>query len=68
MIKKLFAFARGECAAESADSPANQELLLGGHLYLAFLKAWTYSFKFFWCNLFLLWNKKVDHNEACIHL
>ena len=62
MIKKLFAFARGECAAESADSPANQELLLGGHLYLAFLKAWTYSFKFFWYNLFLLWNKKVDHN------
>lgn len=38
MIRKLFAFSKGECAAESADSPANQELLLGGHLYLAVLK------------------------------
>ncbi|XP_071158237.1 DNA-directed RNA polymerase I subunit RPA2-like isoform X2 [Mytilus edulis] len=49
MIRKLFAFSKGECAAESADSPANQELLLGGHLYLAVLKekieAWLISLK-----------------------
>ncbi|XP_041365759.1 DNA-directed RNA polymerase I subunit RPA2-like [Gigantopelta aegis] len=38
MTKKLFAFAKGECAAESADNPMNQELLLGGHLYLMVLK------------------------------
>ena len=38
MTRKLFAFAKGECANESADNPANQEVLLGGHLYLMTLK------------------------------
>ncbi|KAG1649768.1 DNA-directed RNA polymerase I subunit RPA2 [Nymphon striatum] len=38
MTRKLFAVAKGECAVESADSVMNQELLLGGHLYLMVLK------------------------------
>ena len=38
MAKKLYAFASGECMAESADSPMNQEILLGGHFYLMVLK------------------------------
>lgn len=38
MTKKLFAFAKGECAAESADNVVFQEALLGGHLYQMALK------------------------------
>ncbi|XP_070550165.1 DNA-directed RNA polymerase I subunit RPA2-like [Ptychodera flava] len=38
MVRKLFSFARGECAADNTDSPMNQEVLLGGHLYLMYLK------------------------------
>ncbi|XP_013402434.1 DNA-directed RNA polymerase I subunit RPA2 [Lingula anatina] len=38
MTRKLFAFAKGECAAESADNPMFQEVLLGGHLFLMVLK------------------------------
>ncbi len=38
MARKLFAFVRGECAAENADSPSNQEILLAGHLYQMVLK------------------------------
>lgn len=38
MTRKLFAFAKGECAAESADNPMFQELLLGGQLYGMILK------------------------------
>ncbi len=38
MTRKLYALALGRCAAESADSPSNQEVLLGGHLYLMVLK------------------------------
>ena len=38
MARKLYAFASGECMAESADSPMNQEILLGGHFYLMVLK------------------------------
>ncbi|KAL3881452.1 hypothetical protein ACJMK2_027894, partial [Sinanodonta woodiana] len=38
MTQKLFAFAKGECSAESSDNPMNQEILLGGHLYLMVLK------------------------------
>ena len=38
MTKKLFDFAKGKCAAESADNPMFQEVLLGGHLYLMVLK------------------------------
>lgn len=37
MTRKLFSFVKGQCCAESADNPANQELLLGGHLYLIVL-------------------------------
>ena len=38
MTRKLYALAAGRCSAESADSPSNQEILLGGHLYLMVLK------------------------------
>ena len=38
MARKLHAFAAGDCMAESADSPMNQEILLGGHFYLMVLK------------------------------
>ena len=38
MARKLYTFAGGECMAESADSPMNQEILLGGHFYLMVLK------------------------------
>ena len=38
MTRKLYAFVNGKCAAESADSPMNQEVLLGGHFYLMVLK------------------------------
>ena len=38
MTRKLYALASGKCAAESADSPSNQEILLGGHFYLMVLK------------------------------
>ncbi len=38
MTRKLFALALGRCSAESADSLSNQEILLGGHLYLNVLK------------------------------
>eukprot|EP00052_Salpingoeca_macrocollata_P006824 m.56116 g.56116 ORF g.56116 m.56116 type:complete len:1133 (+) comp15675_c0_seq1:93-3491(+) len=38
MIRKLLALVSGECAADSADSPANQELLVGAQVYGALLK------------------------------
>lgn len=38
MTQKLFTFAKGGCAEESADNPMNQELLLSGHLILLVLK------------------------------
>ena len=38
MTRKLYALASSKCAAESADSPSNQEILLGGHFYLMVLK------------------------------
>lgn len=37
-IRKLFAVVNGKCSVESTDSPMNQEVLLGGHLYLMALK------------------------------
>ncbi|XP_077978209.1 DNA-directed RNA polymerase I subunit RPA2-like [Glandiceps talaboti] len=50
MVRKLFSFAKGECAAENLDSPMNQEVLLGGHLYLMYLKekleSWLLSLRF----------------------
>ena len=33
MIEKLYAAVSGECECDSLDSVANQEVLLGGHLY-----------------------------------
>ena len=33
MIEKLYAYVAGECEADNLDSPSNQEVLLGGHLY-----------------------------------
>ncbi|EDV29396.1 uncharacterized protein TRIADDRAFT_51662 [Trichoplax adhaerens] len=38
MIRKLYAVANGECQIESQDSPMNQEILLGGHMYSMVLK------------------------------
>lgn len=38
MARKTYSLANGECMAETADSPMNQEILLGGHLYLMYLK------------------------------
>ncbi|XP_071484043.1 DNA-directed RNA polymerase I subunit RPA2-like [Diadema antillarum] len=50
MTRKLFAFTQGECAAENADSPMNQEVLLAGHLYLMVLKekleSWLLNLRF----------------------
>ena len=42
MTRKLYVFAKGGCAAESADNPMFQEALLGGHLYLMVLKVSRY--------------------------
>ena len=41
MTRKLYALASGRCAADSPDSPMNQEVLLGGHLYLMALKVYV---------------------------
>lgn len=38
MTRKLYALVLGECVPESPDCPMNQEVLLGGHLYLMVLK------------------------------
>jgi DNA-directed RNA polymerase I subunit RPA2 len=38
MIRKLLSVVGGKCMADSADSPMNQEVLLGGHLFLIVLK------------------------------
>ena len=34
MLRKLWSFASGECAADNADALSSQEILLSGHLYL----------------------------------
>ena len=44
MTQKLFAFANDKCAPESPDNPMNQEILLGGHIYLLVLKVSTVLF------------------------
>ena len=49
MTKKLFSFAKGECAAESGDSPMVQEILLPGHLYQMVLKVAQYISTFCVC-------------------
>ena len=46
MARKLYALALEKCAAESADSPMMQEVLLGGHLYLMSLKVSQDTIKF----------------------
>ena len=38
MIRKLYAFAAGDCGVDNADSLQNQEILLPGHLLSAFVK------------------------------
>lgn len=38
MLRRLYSLASGATTADSADSQANQELLLPGHLYTAFFK------------------------------
>ena len=38
MIKKLYALAAGDCAADNPDAAQNQEILLGGFLYGMLLK------------------------------
>ena len=37
-MQKLYALVNDKCAPESPDNPMNQELLLGGHLYLMVIK------------------------------
>lgn len=49
MTRKLFAFAKGECASESADNPMFQELLLGGQLYGMILKV-----RYMYCQIYPL--------------
>ncbi|RKO97790.1 beta and beta-prime subunits of DNA dependent RNA-polymerase, partial [Caulochytrium protostelioides] len=38
MLQKLYAVASGECSPDNPDSPQHQEILLGGHLYVSYLK------------------------------
>ncbi|BFZ58330.1 DNA-directed RNA polymerase I subunit rpa2 [Savitreella phatthalungensis] len=38
MIRKLYALVAGECCADNPDSPAHQEILLGGFLYGQIMK------------------------------
>jgi len=38
LLRKLYAFAAGDCKADSTDSLQNQELLLPGHLITGFVK------------------------------
>ncbi|XP_038045257.1 DNA-directed RNA polymerase I subunit RPA2-like [Patiria miniata] len=50
MARKLFSFARGQCSADNADSPMNQEVLIAGHLYQMLLKekmeSWLLGLKY----------------------
>ena len=34
MVEKLYAFVAGEINADNLDAPSNQEVMLGGHLYV----------------------------------
>jgi DNA-directed RNA polymerase I subunit RPA2 len=38
MLQKLYSLVAGECTQDNPDSPQHQEILLGGHLYGAYLK------------------------------
>lgn len=44
MIQKLYAAVSGQCALETHDNPMNQEVLLGGHVYLRQLKVMALNF------------------------
>lgn len=44
MLRKLYAFVAGSVTDDNADSLANQEFLLGGHLVNVFLKEKLYEF------------------------
>ena len=44
MLRKLYAFVAGAVTDDNADSLANQEFLLGGHLINVFLKEKLYEF------------------------
>ncbi|OKL61570.1 DNA-directed RNA polymerase I subunit RPA2 [Talaromyces atroroseus] len=48
MIRKLYAFVAGDCAADNPDAVSNQEILLGGYVYGMLLKErleeWLLSF------------------------
>jgi DNA-directed RNA polymerase I subunit RPA2 len=37
MMEKLYSFVEGDCTPDSLDSMANQELLLGGQVYMNLL-------------------------------
>lgn len=43
MIEKLYAAVAGECELDNLDSPANHEVLLGGHLYASLLSEKLYD-------------------------
>ena len=43
MIEKLYSAVSGECECDSLDSVANQEVLLGGHLYASLLSEKLYD-------------------------
>lgn len=38
LLRKMYAFAAGDCGVDNADSMQNQEILLPGHLMIAFVK------------------------------
>ncbi|CAG8735846.1 14203_t:CDS:2, partial [Racocetra fulgida] len=38
MVRKLYSLVAGECSPDNPDSPQNQEILLGGHLYGMLIK------------------------------
>ncbi|KAF0465383.1 beta and beta-prime subunits of DNA dependent RNA-polymerase [Gigaspora margarita] len=38
MIRKLYSLVAGDCSPDNPDSPQNQEILLGGHLYGMLIK------------------------------
>ena len=45
MTQKLYSLVNDKCAVESPDNPMNQELLLGGHLYLMVIKVGLFEFR-----------------------
>ncbi len=44
MIRKLYSLVAGECCQDNPDSPQNQEILLGGHLYGMIIKEKLFDF------------------------